>query len=122
VPDLGEIEMEKPPSSEVEQLSFHESLGSSCSCSEDAHKWAPDTKLWFSDDHEWKHYQPDGKSGSVNLWVNDCGAMFVRNKNACTHMVLNYVKTGSARRDNCASEDMRGTQNSRIGRLLNTET
>ena len=114
--------MEKPPSSEDEQLPFHESPGSRCSCSEDAHKWAPDTKLWFSDDSEWKHYQPDGKSGSVNLWVNNSGAMFVKNKNDCTHMVFNDVKTGSAKRDNCVSEDMRWTQNNGIGRLLNTET
>jgi len=122
VPDHGEFEMEKRPSSEDEERNFHESPGSSCSCSDEAHKWAPDTKLWFSDDREWKHYISVGSTGSVNLWVNDGSAMFVKNKNDCTHMVLNHVKTGSAKRDNCKSEDMRWAQNNGIGRLLNTET
>ena len=99
------------------ETDFRESPGSSDTEAEEESKWAQGMKLYFFDDDVWVHYYQGGKAGAVGIWKKDGGASFVQNKSECTHLVINFVRTGVAERDRRASEDMCWAQNNGVGKL-----
>jgi len=112
--DTGEIHHHNEGLSSESEV-WHESENPSDSDEFDD-AWANGTKLYFCDQAEWRRYDQDGVGGAVKIWQM-CGANFVPNKSDCTHLVINYVRTGSHERDRRASEILDWARNQGVGML-----
>lgn len=110
--DTGEIHHHNEGLSSESEV-WHESENPSDSDEFDD-AWANGTKLYFCDQAEWRRYDQDGVGGAVKIWQM-CGANFVPNKSDCTHLVINYVRTGSHERDRRASEILHWAHKQQIG-------
>jgi len=77
-------------------------------------KWARGIRLYFFDEKQVAQSAEGEYDPVIELWL-DAEAQIVREKRACTHLVLDHVETGDEERDCSARDDMRWAERNRIG-------
>ena len=79
-------------------------------------QWARGIRLYFFDEKQLAQ-SPEGEFDPViEQWL-DMGAKVVREKQSCTHLVLDHMEIGDEERDIIARDDMRWAERNSIGML-----
>jgi len=79
-------------------------------------QWARGIRLYFFDEKQLTQ-SPEGEFDPViEQWL-DMGAKVVREKQSCTHLVLDHMEIGDEERDIIARDDMRWAERNSIGML-----